>query len=357
MFLFSVVCCSSAIIETPVSAEKGVIDFTASGMQQNIRYSLNGEWEFYWNRLLTPEDFTAMSSNRDINYIAVPSIWNGYRPDIDAEGYATYRLTLILPTTNEDYAFKISTIATAYRFYLNGVLIASNGVVGTNVQSTYAQSLPRLFYFFGAKMTNEIIIQAANFIHPKGGIWESISVGYFRSMVQINDFERLFEAFVVGILIFIAVYHLILFLYRRKERIFLFICLLCVLMAIRISLTGEYLSAYVNPQFDWELGRRILIASFYLGVIVLMGVFPEPLQADCPQSPAFGYADRLFCTDDADTASAYTHILCAPVFRLDILCYSVFPAFILFDSQRFSPRRKFHCIPAANSANNCHHRP
>src|SRR5687768_3437154 len=60
--------------------------------------SLDGEWEFYWNRLLTPVSFL----RRDIvrQYKPVPLKWNSYRVDgkkLPVGGYCTYRLLIKNP--------------------------------------------------------------------------------------------------------------------------------------------------------------------------------------------------------------------------------------------------------------------
>jgi hypothetical protein len=40
---------------------------------------LNGEWEFYWNQLLGPEELTLATTAKEQDFINLPSSWNGYQ--------------------------------------------------------------------------------------------------------------------------------------------------------------------------------------------------------------------------------------------------------------------------------------
>ena len=42
-------------------------DFAADGI-----IALDGEWEFYWQQLLVPNDFSAASSSLKVDYIFLP---------------------------------------------------------------------------------------------------------------------------------------------------------------------------------------------------------------------------------------------------------------------------------------------
>ena len=43
-------------IEIPI-AKKGVLDIRGWNFEKNGSIQLKGEWEMYWNKLYTPEDF------------------------------------------------------------------------------------------------------------------------------------------------------------------------------------------------------------------------------------------------------------------------------------------------------------
>lgn len=78
--------------------ESGVIDLNKWNVEDKGIIALNGEWEFYWRELLEPEDF----QHYDVkpHYVYVPNLWAAYEIEgqqLSSQGYATYRLTFLLP--------------------------------------------------------------------------------------------------------------------------------------------------------------------------------------------------------------------------------------------------------------------
>ena len=44
------------------TAEKGVLNIEQWDLEKGGNIKLQGEWEFYWNKLLTPDDFSALAT-------------------------------------------------------------------------------------------------------------------------------------------------------------------------------------------------------------------------------------------------------------------------------------------------------
>ena len=61
--------CSEREKNTIPVAVKGAIDISNWDFEKNGNLSLNGEWEFYWNKLLTPDEI----NRHNPGYINVPS--------------------------------------------------------------------------------------------------------------------------------------------------------------------------------------------------------------------------------------------------------------------------------------------
>ena len=89
--LLSVLILSGCKNDSP-TLEAGFVDLSGWDFTtQSI--DLDGEWEFYWQQLLTPADF---KTDRGLKgeYISVPKAWKGYRLNekrLGPYGYATYR--------------------------------------------------------------------------------------------------------------------------------------------------------------------------------------------------------------------------------------------------------------------------
>lgn len=63
-------------------AQKGVLALRSWNFERNGSINLNGEWEFYWEQLLAPVDFTETATDivapRLTGTIRVPGSWWGY---------------------------------------------------------------------------------------------------------------------------------------------------------------------------------------------------------------------------------------------------------------------------------------
>lgn len=80
-------------------AREGLLELGAWDLAQDGSVKLNGQWEFYWNRLLEPADFQRSDDHpKPTGFLDLPRYWNGTdaeggRPTGD--GFATFRLRII----------------------------------------------------------------------------------------------------------------------------------------------------------------------------------------------------------------------------------------------------------------------
>jgi hypothetical protein len=208
-----------------------------------LRRELDGEWEFYWSRLLQPEDFKE-NLQQMTGYINAPQSWNGYivnSQKIDGYGCATYRLRIKVQNGTYMYGMRILPMGTEYKLWVNGELLSLNGKVGTTGPETAAQYLTREIFFTSQQPYMELILQISNFQHQKGGFWYSIELGSAQQIENSALFKLWFEMFLVGALFIIGLYHLGFYIFRRKERSALYFALFCLDVAIR-SLTFTNIS-------------------------------------------------------------------------------------------------------------------
>jgi hypothetical protein len=209
----------------PPRAAGGVLDLEDWSFGRDGVLSLEGEWEFYWQKLLAPEDFKNGGAVSRTGYIRVPGTWNGYAPPgngkgqkLPGEGYATYRLVVRTNGDEPVLGLKILDFATSYRLWVNGELLSENGRVGTRKDETRPQSFPRLVSFPNDAGTVEIVLQIANFTHRKGGVWTDIKMGTPGQLQALREKQAFGTLFLCGGLLIMAVYHLGLYLLRRRDR-------------------------------------------------------------------------------------------------------------------------------------------
>lgn len=280
---------SFAIVSVPDSpkfqSEKGILDLTQVHVSKQP-VKLNGEWEFYWHELLSPEDIqmrSEMDGNRD-RWISIPNSWLGYRLDgqqLDGTGFATYRLVIQLSEQdrNERLALRLPTIFHAYKLWVNGELLAEVGEVGQDKSSVTPQLATKLVFFQPENDTVELVMQVANFHHKRGGITKYIELGGSDVLTVRTNLKIAAEMFITASLLVIGMYHLLLFVLRRKDRAPLYFGLFTLMFGIRSLLVGEHMITQLFPAFPWGLQFKIeyliLCSGAYIITMYFDCIFPN----------------------------------------------------------------------------------
>jgi len=260
-----------------VAAENSTLDLRET--QENLQ-TLEGNWEFYWEELLEPHDFSNGSSSEALEpstYAPVPGAWNGYRINgekLSGSGYATYRLEVLMDPERIT-ALKMPRILTAYRMWVDGEEVAGAGTVGTSITESVPQYLPQEVFVMPKQEPVEIIIQVSNFHHRSGGILENIRVGTDDQVLSLTKSRLAYELFLFGSLLVMGIYHLVLYYYRKKDRSLLYFAIYCLVIGIRTAMVGEIFFIQLFPNFNWELAHKLQTLSYYGGVLILMLFFRE----------------------------------------------------------------------------------
>ncbi len=284
--------CSCGLPESELrEAVRGRLDLRKWDCNRDGPVELSGDWEFHWGVLVEPDrlDERVQCSS----YLRVPGLWNGRIEQgrlLSGDGCATYRLSIMLPaavsgTGMKRLAVMVPDLGTAYRLYLDGVPAGAGGVVGESTRIARPGYRPDVYEFVPAGDRLDIVLQISNFHHRKGGAWEKIVMGPGPVIRDMREKRLVRDFFLFGSIFIIGIYHLVLFVMRKKERSYLFFGLFCLLIAVRILATGNYYVLKLIPGMSWEsvIGAEYL--SFYAAVPVFflfMGsLFPAefPLRA------------------------------------------------------------------------------
>jgi signal transduction histidine kinase len=280
---------SYAIVPVPdtpkIKSEEGFLDLTQVPISKNP-LKLQGEWEFYWQELLSPEDIRSRMAGGELadRYINIPSSWLGYQLDgqeLSGEGFATFRLVTRLSEQdrNERLALRLPTIFHAYKLWVNGELLAEVGVVGQDKRSMTPRLATKLVFFQPENDRVELVMQVANFHHKRGGITKYIELGGSNVLTAKTNLKIAAEMFITASLLVIGVYHLLLYMLRRKDRAPLYFGLFTVLFGIRSLLVGELMFTQWFPRFPWELQFKIeyliLCTSGYIITMYFECIFPN----------------------------------------------------------------------------------
>lgn len=275
----------SALDSPKIQSEKGILDLTQVHVR-NHSLKLQGEWAFYWQELLTPDDIhnrLERDGNRD-HWISIPSSWLDYQLDgqqLSGTGFATFRLDIELSEQdkNERLALRIPTIFHSYKLWVNGELLTEVGEVGQDKISVTPHLATKLVFFQPENDKVELVMQVANFHHNRGGITKYIELGGSDELTVRTNLRIAAEMFITASLLVIGLYHILLFILRRKDRASLYFGLFTVLFGIRSLLVGELLITQLWPAIPWELQFKleylILCSSGYLITMYYDSIFPN----------------------------------------------------------------------------------
>lgn len=250
-------------------ARQGLIDLRNWDFQQDGVLRLDGEWEFYRNSLLTPEDFHSPEGDETAPAVSalinVPEKWNAYISNTgkkQAKGYATYRLQALVPEGQEAvYALRTLNIRTASRVFLNGQEIGNSGLPAATSSQGKANNIPYMGFAPVDGGNLEIIVQVANYSYSSGGIVQPVLIGNPSSILK----EREFALFVDGAALFgffaLALFLLMFSKVRESRGITLYLGLFSIAAFVYVLTHGEKLIAAVLPDLSYEIVLKLQLAS------------------------------------------------------------------------------------------------
>ena len=161
---------------------------------------------------------------------------------------------------------------------LNGELL-SVGKVGKSRQEMTPQFAVKTLRFVPEESETEIVLQISNFFHRSGGPWRSIEIGTYQQIADQRTKSFAFDLFLIGAILMMGIYHLGLFVLRRKDITTLYFGLLCFVVVVRIFVTSEHVFYFLFPGFNWLTVYKFEYLSFYIGiplaVIFINNLFPD----------------------------------------------------------------------------------
>ncbi|MBT3222106.1 MAG: PAS domain S-box protein [Proteobacteria bacterium] len=265
-------------------AVDGTLDLTSWDFASDGPVALSGQWSFYPNRLLKPEELQA----KDVpppGTIKVPGIWNGAvvgDARLSGLGHGTYRLRLLLPPHEEQLALRFQTFGTAFTAYGNGRVISSVGVPGDSRSTSEPEWRPHVAVL--APQTSgelDLVLEASNYHHRKGGAFGAVSLGNASHQQSGRTKTIALEVLLAGAILVMGLYHLVLFAVRRDDRSPMYFGLMCLLLSTYTLLSGERYFAELVPM-GWHGRVRLTNLTSFLAVPAFLAfiasLFPRELR-------------------------------------------------------------------------------
>lgn len=280
-------------------AVAGTLDLTQWDLREYGIVRLDGEWEFYGGVFIPAGSFDAPDLPMQPQFIPVPGSWEGYLDQSGApmgsDGFATYRLRILLPGADtartgppgaspEELSIFIPYLHTSYQLWVDGKLLAANGVIGRTRSEAKPQFRPEVVRFTPSGPYIDVVLHVSNFHFREGGLPRRVEFG---TAEQVTLRQRrievagaaLFGANVIMALFFFAVFVTGTYAQRKDSRADLYFSLFLLSLALRMLFTGDHLLARVVREIPWELSLKIEYLMGYLSPLCflyyLRALFPE----------------------------------------------------------------------------------
>jgi len=250
---------------------KGILDLRLYEFDNQSVITLNGEWEFYWDKLLYPNDFKQSGKFLPDLYGKIPSYWNSYKikgTKLPGKGHATYRLLILLPEGfSRNLMFDVPVFDVAFEMYLNDLLTGGNGKPGISEEESQPGYAPFLTMYTARSDTIHVLVQVSNYQHRRGGFWKTMRMGSTNKLVKLSNQYKLISNISLGVLICFALFFLFFFILYRKEKITLYFSLTLIGIFLRLISTDLFPILLVTEILPW----KCLIRLEYLGSFMAFG--------------------------------------------------------------------------------------
>lgn len=264
----------------------GVIDLRNWNPMSDDSVTLTGEWEFFPNTLLYPEQPTDLPIEHKSESIQVPDSWSLPGEHNRKYGFGTYRLRILVdPLRNETLAVHIRQIVSSSEVFLNGELLDHSGKPGTTKQDYEPSNLPYTLYFSSNEMDEiELVIQVANFDNPfNGGIITPPKFGIAERINRDHKISFVIVMFASAIYFVNALYSFIIYFMgwrvKRDHRLLYFSFI--IILVIFATLMTEHI-IFIKP-FEWSF------KSINLGLIAGGYLLMQLIKPQLPNSKWFRY--------------------------------------------------------------------
>ncbi|MBX7057002.1 MAG: SpoIIE family protein phosphatase [Leptospirales bacterium] len=225
---------------TAPRAVNGVLDLRHWDFADEGPVRLDGQWHFYFNRLLDPAQDARGLALEGGEFVEVPNSWVDSEKKRPPFGAASYALTILLPPHSEGLMLYQRQVDTAMRLYANGQEVGESGNPALDESRARPQVSVQLIALPPTPAAQlRLLYHTSNYANDSAGIWESIDLGPAAQIVSRREGKLLSDYLLFGALILAAVYHIGLFVSRRSDLPALLFGLFCLDMALRIPVTGE----------------------------------------------------------------------------------------------------------------------
>lgn len=186
-------------------------------------------------------------------------------PPERSQGRGVLELTVLLPERSGFWALKIPCLASANRVTVTGQDIGGAG----SLDPYQARYHPQELLFEAPTGRAEISIAVANFHHRRMRL-NRLYVGHAEEITRYSMNSVTRDGLILGSLLFLAFYHLAVFVLYPRETALGYFAGIALLTAMRLGITGERLIVRLWPLIPPELMMKIGYAPTFLLLPVIV---------------------------------------------------------------------------------------
>lgn len=257
--------------DTPY-AIKGVLNIADYQLDKGV-IKLDGEWEFYPEKLISPANFKSKQLTEK-EYSIIPGNWNRLSKkdaSVSPQGFATYRLHVYKQSKDSILGIQVSKAYVASKIWVNGQLVAQAGTVASNKNDIVPSRKHFIHYFSSDSSKLEIVLQVSNFNQRRGGVQSSVLLGTNQQMQKREKQTDGIGFFLLGLLIIVAINHIILYKLRSDVTSSLYFSLFIFSIAFNFIFAESFNN--INLLFqntDWNILMKLDNIADYLCLFFFM---------------------------------------------------------------------------------------
>ena len=248
--------------------------------------SLRGSWCFFPNHFVGPEAWSKVEKGCS-NYLPVPKSWSGTQsrsnqvPEVLTTGLGFGSYVLVVRLNRDEPVAKLAlrwerafSAMSAYIYAPDGELIVDpvfQGRPGKDIESSIPVLTNHVVPFSSRGMKSFLVVlHVSNFRYFEGGIWFTPTLSAAETAQQAHLSQLLLDMVVFGILVVVALYHLILYIQRRVDRTPLYFALFCAGIALRLGVMAHFVESlgFARTASGFEL---LLTLEYITAPLAIIG--------------------------------------------------------------------------------------
>ncbi|WP_293983610.1 diguanylate cyclase [uncultured Clostridium sp.] len=289
-----------------------MISFPDYNLLKEDNAMLDGQWDLYYNELLSPDD---LKNRKPDTFYNIPGRLSS-QIDNARTGYMTLHLKINVPE-DDVYGIYFSEIFTSAKIWINGINYGGYGTVAESLDEEKASYKPQYLYFPSENKEIDIVINTSVYREIKPYLRSPI-FGLKDNIMKINLMKVSMDGLTIGVMLIMIIINAGFFFASTRKKRHIYFSAICFILILRCLVFNSRLLVQFFPGTPYELISKIAAITFYLWVALyiffLNDVFDNKIKIVKPAA-AFGTFFTLLCIFTSnmvyDNIQIISHIIIA----------------------------------------------